>query len=82
MELGIAQQGVQAIVKGLDAQDQVIVNGVQNASPGNKVEIHQPKNATVSQGHIELKREIALISERSFKQLSRLTDGVKRAVFN
>jgi RND family efflux transporter MFP subunit len=44
VDLGIAQQGQQAVVKGLDKDDQVIVNGLQNASPGNKVTIQEKKN--------------------------------------
>ena len=39
VDLGIAQNGKQAIMKGINADDQVIVDGLQNASPGNKVEI-------------------------------------------
>ncbi len=35
--LGSAKQGVRGVIKGLDAQDNVIVEGVQNATPGNKV---------------------------------------------
>lgn len=36
--LGSAKQGVRGIVKGIDAQDNIIVDGVQNATPGNKVQ--------------------------------------------
>ena len=43
IDLGPAQQGNQAVVKGLEAQDQVIVSGLQNATPGNKVEIQEQK---------------------------------------
>lgn len=35
--LGSVEQGWRGIVKGLDAQDKVIVDGLQNATPGNKV---------------------------------------------
>lgn len=34
---GALEKGVRAILKGLDAQDDVIVNGIQNAIPGNQV---------------------------------------------
>lgn len=34
---GAVEQGVRAIVKGLDAQDRVIVSGLQNATPGQLV---------------------------------------------
>lgn len=43
VELGGTQEGYQAIIKGLNAQDQVIISGLQNASPGNKVEILKPQ---------------------------------------
>jgi hypothetical protein len=33
------------VVKGLEANDQVIVDGLQNASPGNKVQIKGQQNA-------------------------------------
>jgi RND family efflux transporter MFP subunit len=39
--LGSIEQGVRAVTKGLDAQDNVIIDGLQNASPGNKVELKQ-----------------------------------------
>lgn len=35
--LGSVEQGWRGIVKGLDVQDNVIVDGLQNATPGNKV---------------------------------------------
>jgi RND family efflux transporter MFP subunit len=44
VELGIVQEGQQAVVSGLSKEDQVIVNGLQNASPGNKVEIQGKLN--------------------------------------
>ncbi|KTD61709.1 efflux RND transporter periplasmic adaptor subunit [Legionella spiritensis] len=37
---GAVEQGMRAIVKGLKATDQVIVNGLQNAVPGNAVSPH------------------------------------------
>lgn len=41
--LGSVEQGMRGIVKGLDAQDRVIIEGVQNATPGNKVEPREQK---------------------------------------
>lgn len=38
--LGSVDQGWRGVTKGLDAQDNVIVEGLQNATPGNKVEPH------------------------------------------
>jgi RND family efflux transporter MFP subunit len=35
--LGAVDQGIRAIAKGLNAEDSVIISGLQNASPGNKV---------------------------------------------
>ena len=35
--LGSVEQGIQGVTKGINAQDNVIIEGVQNASPGNKV---------------------------------------------
>lgn len=35
--LGSVEHGMRAVIKGLDAQDRVIVDGLQNATPGNKV---------------------------------------------
>lgn len=35
--LGALEQGTRAIAKGLDAQDSVIISGIQNATPGNQV---------------------------------------------
>ncbi|AHE67049.1 efflux RND transporter periplasmic adaptor subunit [Legionella oakridgensis] len=37
VEIGGLEQGMRAITKGLDAQDDVIVSGLQNATPGNPV---------------------------------------------
>ena len=37
VELGDIEQGMRAVIKGLDAQDEVITEGLQNASPGIKV---------------------------------------------
>lgn len=39
--LGSVEQGMQAVVKGLDAQDKVIISGLQNATLGNKVQPHE-----------------------------------------
>jgi RND family efflux transporter MFP subunit len=39
--LGSLEQGMRAVIKGLDAQDNVIIDGLQNATPGNKVEPQQ-----------------------------------------
>lgn len=41
VELGVAESGNQAVTKGLTAEDQVIVNGLQNATPGNKVTVQK-----------------------------------------
>lgn len=38
VETGATEQGMQAIIKGIDADDDVIVDGLQNASQGNKVD--------------------------------------------
>ena len=35
--LGSLEKGMRAVLKGLDAQDNVIVSGLQNATPGNEV---------------------------------------------
>ena len=45
VELGSVEQGERAILKGLDAQDDVIVNGVQNATPGSQVAPIREKNS-------------------------------------
>ncbi|WP_133127882.1 efflux RND transporter periplasmic adaptor subunit [Legionella nagasakiensis] len=37
VEIGSLEQGMRAVLKGLDAQDNVIVSGLQNATPGNPV---------------------------------------------
>lgn len=39
--LGSIEGGLRAIAKGLDAQDRVIIDGMQNATPGNKVVPHE-----------------------------------------
>ncbi len=39
--LGSVEQGKRAILQGIDATDRVIVNGLQNATPGNKVQIQE-----------------------------------------
>lgn len=44
VELGIAEEGKQSLLSGLDKEDQVIVSGLQNASPGNKVQIQGKQN--------------------------------------
>lgn len=46
VSLGSLQEGMRAITKGLDGQDRVIVEGLQNATPGNKVQIQESKEAT------------------------------------
>lgn len=38
VELGVAEQGVRSIKQGLTINDKVVVNGLQFATPGNKVE--------------------------------------------
>lgn len=43
VDLGVSQEGQQAVIKGLTADEQVIVDGLQNASPGNKVEVQGQK---------------------------------------
>lgn len=45
VDLGPAENGRQAITKGLTAEDRVIVDGLQNASVGNKVEIQEAQKA-------------------------------------
>jgi RND family efflux transporter MFP subunit len=37
VEIGSVEQGMRAILQGLDAQDNVIVSGLQNATPGHQV---------------------------------------------
>ena len=39
--LGTQEEGIRAVIKGLNAQDNVSVDGLQNATPGNKVELRQ-----------------------------------------
>lgn len=46
VDLGSVEQGQRAILKGLDAQDMVIVNGIQNATPGHSVAPQPEKSAT------------------------------------
>lgn len=41
VSLGSTKEGMRAIVKGLGPQDKVIVGGLQNATPGNKVQIQE-----------------------------------------
>lgn len=41
--LGADDQGDRAITKGLKPNDRVIVNGIQNATPGNQVQILEPE---------------------------------------
>ncbi|WP_226905581.1 efflux RND transporter periplasmic adaptor subunit [Legionella antarctica] len=43
VSLGSLQEGMRAITKGLDAQNRVIIGGLQNATPGNKVQIQDQK---------------------------------------
>ena len=43
VSLGSVQEGMRAITKGLDGQDRVIIGGLQNATPGNKVQIQDQK---------------------------------------
>ncbi|WP_058464274.1 efflux RND transporter periplasmic adaptor subunit [Legionella cincinnatiensis] len=46
--LGSQEAGMRAVIKGLDPQDNVIVDGLQNATPGNKVQIQQPAATNVN----------------------------------
>ncbi len=46
--LGSQEEGVRAVIKGLDAQENVIVDGLQNATPGNKVQVQQPASTSVA----------------------------------
>jgi RND family efflux transporter MFP subunit len=41
VELGTVEKGIRAITKGLTAKDKVIVDGLQAASPGNKVTLKE-----------------------------------------
>ncbi len=43
---GSLKQGQRAILKGINAQDNVIINGLQNATPGNLVAPQQEKSTT------------------------------------
>lgn len=44
VDLGPAENGQQAITKGLVAEDRVVVDGLQFATPGNKVQIQESEN--------------------------------------
>lgn len=44
VQLGAVEQGIRAIVKGLSAVDKVVVDGIQNAVPGNEVTPSVGKN--------------------------------------
>lgn len=44
VKTGSLNQGIRAIIQGLDAQDNVIVSGLQNATPGHKVTIKEQKS--------------------------------------
>ncbi len=46
VEFGPAENGKQAISKGIAAEDRVVVNGLQNATPGNKAEIQAEQKTT------------------------------------
>lgn len=46
VELGSSEQGSRPVLKGLTADDHVIVNGLQFATPGNKVEPQEIKKST------------------------------------
>lgn len=46
VKLGALEQGVRAVLQGLKAQDQVIVRGLQNATPGNPVALEPPQTPT------------------------------------
>jgi RND family efflux transporter MFP subunit len=43
VETGSLNQGMRSILKGLDAQDDVVVSGLQNATPGHQVTIKEQK---------------------------------------
>lgn len=45
VKLGPQDQGMRAITSGISAQDKVIVNGLQNASPGNQVQLQEPEKS-------------------------------------
>lgn len=45
VELGPVEQGIRAVTKGLQLEDQVIIDGIQNATPGNAVSpVQREKN--------------------------------------
>jgi len=46
VELGNSEQGKRPITKGLNAEDKVIISGLQFATPGNKVEPQEQKMST------------------------------------
>ncbi|WP_131795642.1 efflux RND transporter periplasmic adaptor subunit [Fluoribacter gormanii] len=48
--LGSIENGMRAVTKGLAAQDKVIIDGLQNATPGNKVEPREKATQTKSNG--------------------------------
>ncbi|MCE0722037.1 MULTISPECIES: efflux RND transporter periplasmic adaptor subunit [Legionella] len=50
VKLGGAENGMRAVVTGLDAQDKVIIDGLQYATPGNKVEPHERVTQTKDNG--------------------------------
>ncbi|MGL5742018.1 MAG: efflux RND transporter periplasmic adaptor subunit [Legionella sp.] len=56
--LGSIEQGVRAVTKGLDAKDRVIIDGLQNATPGNKVAPHeaQVKTSDASNSNVSTKK--------------------------
>lgn len=49
--LGSLEQGKRAIIKGIDAEDKIIVDGLQNATPGNQV---NPKMQTNSSTQVSM----------------------------
>lgn len=51
MVLGSLEQGKRAITKGIDAEDKIIVDGLQNATPGNLV---NPKMQTNSSTQVSV----------------------------
>jgi RND family efflux transporter MFP subunit len=55
VELGSVEQGNRAVLKGLNAQDNVIINGLQNATPGNPVAPQsEPPSTFGANSHNEL----------------------------
>ena len=51
--LGSLEQGARAVTKGIDTQDNVIVVGLQNATPGNQVET-QEHDVSIKVSQLEL----------------------------